>query len=502
MSIIAQSTPDPMPALYLLGAVLCAVAIVYRLATSRLSTRYPPGPPGKPLVGNILDVEPQGAWTKLTKYKEIYGDLVYFHGLGNSILVLNSLEAITDLFEKKASTYSDRPWFTVSMPLLPYGAEWRTQRKLAHAALSPSAVRKYHIVQEDLAALLCKEIMDTPNDFFVHVRMAAERLVLIVTYGLSVNTADSQYISHADATMHMITKNTVPGAFLCDLLPWMKHLPSWVPFQREATRGRGMIDTLVTMPFEHVKRDMDAGIAQPSLTRELLESADCDANTLHHIKWMAGSLYGAGGETTYSTVLNCILAMVLHPDKLKKAQDELDRVVGTARMPLISDKADLPYVNALIKEIMRWRPVLPLGLARCSNAEDVYRGYTIPKGTIVIPNVWSIAFEPRGLYSPDLFEPERWLVSDKEDMPLDPADWTFGFARRICPGKHLAENSVFIFISTLLAMFDISPPKDGQVRVEFEKGMVSYPLPFECTLGPRSEAKAAQIRERAAQTTV
>ena len=73
MSIIAQPAPDPMPALYLLGAVLCAVAIVYRLVTSRLSTRYPPGPPGKPLVGNILDVEPQGAWTKLTKYKDIYG---------------------------------------------------------------------------------------------------------------------------------------------------------------------------------------------------------------------------------------------------------------------------------------------------------------------------------------------------------------------------------------------------------------------------------------------
>ncbi|KAH9896527.1 cytochrome P450 [Cubamyces lactineus] len=492
MSTIPQPTPSPMPTLYLLGAILCTVAIVYRLVTSRVSTRYPPGPPGKPLVGNILDVEPQGAWTKLTKYKDVYGDLVYFHGLGNSILVLNSIDAITDLFEKK------------SMPLLPYGAEWRTQRKLAHAALSPSAVRKYHVVQEDLAALLCKEIMDTPNDFFVHVRMAAERLVLIVTYGLSVHTADSQYISHADATMHMITKNTVPGAFLCDLLPWMKHLPSWLPFQKEATRGRDMIDTLVTMPFEHVKRDIDAGIAQPSLTRDLLESADGDANTLHHIKWMAGSLYGAGGETTYSTVLNCILAMVLHPDKLKKAQEELDRVVGTARMPLISDKADLPYVNALIKEIMRWRPVLPLGLARCSNKEDIYRGYTIPKGTVVIPNVWSIAFEPRGLYSPDLFEPERWLVTDQEDMPLDPADWTFGFARRICPGKHLAENSVFIFISTLLAMFDIGPPKNGAIRVEFEfeKGMVSYPLPFECSLTPRSGVKAAQIRERAAQTTV
>ncbi|OSC96472.1 cytochrome P450 [Trametes coccinea BRFM310] len=495
----------------LLASILATVALLVRYVRSRRASKYPPGPPGKPFVGNILDVSPQGAWVKFTSYKDIYGDIVYFHGLGNSVLVLNSLEVIADLLEKKASSYSDRPTFTVvgelmnlfqGMPLLPYGPEWRTQRKLAHSALSPSSVKKYHIIQEDLAAMLCREILDDPKDFFSAVRLAAERLVLIITYGLSADTADSQYISHADETMHMITKYTVPGAFLCDLLPWMKYLPSWLPFQREAARGREMIERLVATPFEHVQRDMAAGIARPSLTLDLLSSANSDPNTLHHIKWMSGALYGAGGETTYSTVLTCILAMVMYPDQLRKAQEELDRVTGTDRLPTISDRGNLPYVTALIKEVMRWRPVLPLGLARATAADDTYRGYTIPKGTIVIPNVWAIAFEPRGLYSPEIFEPERWLVSSKEDMPVDPADWTFGFARRICPGKHLAENSLFIFISTLLAMFDFAPPDTGHVKVEFEQGMVSYPKPFECKITPRSESKAMQIRERASQSTV
>ncbi|EJF59311.1 cytochrome P450 [Dichomitus squalens LYAD-421 SS1] len=474
--------------------------------------KYPPGPPAKPLVGNILDVSPQGAWIKFTRYKEVYGDLVFFHGLGNNILVLNSMKAINDLLEKKGSIYSDRPSFTVvgelmglgqSMPLLPAREEWRAHRKLAYTALNATAVKRYHTIQEDLAAILSKQILDTPQDFFSHVRLTAGRIILSVTYGLSVSTADSEYISHAEDTMHMISKATVPGAFLADLLPWMKHLPSWVPFQQEAKQGREMIERLVTKPFEHVKREMAAGTAPQSLTQDLLSMDAADRTTSEHqIKWTTGALYGAGGETTYSTVLTCLMAMALHPDKLRKAQAELDEIVGTERMPKISDKVNLPYVNAVIKETMRWHPALPLSIARCTSDDDVYEGYDIPKGTIVMPNVWSIAFAKIGPYDPSEFVPERFLETTGA-APIDPmTSWAFGFARRICPGKALGENSVFILIATLLAMFDIAPPDDAELKVAFSKGLVSYPQPFKCKLTPRSASKAAQIVWRASQSVV
>ena len=101
------------------------------------------------------------------------------------------------------------------------------------------------------------------------------------------------------------------------------------------------------------------------------------------------------------------MAMALHPDKLKLAHEELDRVVGVDRLPTISDRGRLPYVNAIIKETMRWHPALPLsevhprgvvdfllttstGIARCTSEDDLYEGYDIPKGTIVMPNVWYV----------------------------------------------------------------------------------------------------------------
>ncbi|EKM50920.1 uncharacterized protein PHACADRAFT_151345 [Phanerochaete carnosa HHB-10118-sp] len=508
----------------------CAV-ILLALASYRLRRRptaiFPPGPPSKPVVGNILDVSPKAGWIKFTKYKDIYGefkgllwlsvadhlagDLVFFHGLGNNLLVLNSMKAVQDLLEKRADIYSDRPAFTVvgelmglgqSMPLLNYNEEWRAQRKLAHHALSPRAVKQYHVVQEDLAALLSKQILEDPEDFFSHVRLTASRLILSITYGLSVEQAEDEYITHAEDTMHMISNATLPGAFVCDLIPILKYSPSWVPFQKEAHAGREMIERLVTRPLEHVKKEMHAGTAPVSLTRDLLSSEVQGVNDKEHsIKWSAGSLYGAGGETTYATVLTCIMLMAMHPDKLKKAQDEIDHVVGVDRLPLISDRESLPYVEALIKEVMRWHPALPLSIARCTAKDDTYEGYTIPKGTIVMPNVWAIAMERTDQYDPTAFVPERFL-NKKDDRFVDPTLWAFGFGRRVCPGRYLAENSVFILISTIVAIFDISLPENEELIVEFSKGLVSYPEPFKCCITPRSASKASQIIWRAAQSTI
>ncbi|TFK80436.1 cytochrome P450 [Polyporus arcularius HHB13444] len=470
--------------------------------------RYPPGPPTNPFTGNITKFPLQGGWATLTKLKDAYGDLVFFHGLGTRILVLNSMKTIADLLEKRGNIYSDRPNFTVvgelmdlgqSMPLLPYGEEWRVQRKLVHGSLGPSSVKQYHKIQEDLAGLLAKQLLDDPVGFFDHVRLTASRLILAITYGLDVESADNDYITHAEDTMLMISKATVPGAFLCDFFPWMKHLPSWLPFQRTAREGKQMIDELVTRPLEHVKQAMENSSAPRSLTQELLASDEQYPNKEHHIRWSMGSLYGAGGETTYATVLTCIMAMALHPDKLRLAQAEIDAVVGTDRLPTIGDRTHLPYVNAVIKETMRWHPALPLGIARSVTKDDIYNGYHIPRGTIVIPNVWAVAFEHCGVHSPSEFIPERFLVTTSEAVPADPAIWAFGFARRICPGKHLAENSLFIIIATILAAFNISEPSDRALDVQFTAGLVSYPLPFTCDITPRSSARASQVVWRASQ---
>ena len=80
--------------------------------------------------------------------------------------------------------------------------------------------------------------------------------------------------------------------------------------------------------------------------------------------------------------------MIMFPDVQRKAQEEIDRVIGPSRLPTIEDKDKLPYVNAVIFETMRWNPVIPLGLAHCNVKDDVYRGMRIPKNTTILANVW------------------------------------------------------------------------------------------------------------------
>ncbi|KAG5729746.1 O-methylsterigmatocystin oxidoreductase [Termitomyces sp. T112] len=472
---------------------------------------FPPGPPTRPLIGNIFYFKTRGAWVDLTKFKDEYGDLVFFHGLGSKILVLNTLEVIEDLCDKRAAIYSNRPLFTVvselmglgqSIPLLPYGKKWRELRKMAHAALSLSATKKYHTTQEDLSALLNLALLNDPADFFSHVRLAAGRIVLAVTYGLSAEIADRKYIAQAEETLEIIGKATVPGAYLCDLFPILKYCPSWFPFQREAAHGKKLIETLVAAPFNHVKQSMREGTALPSLTHDLLMNTPAKDRAGHEyrVKWTAGSMFGAGGETTYATVLNFLMAMVLNPEKQRIAHAEIDRVVGNNRLPVIADRNDLPYVNAVIKETMRWHPSLPLSIARASTEDNFYRGYFIPKGTIIVPNAWAVAFETNDQYNVKAFIPERFL--GLQITTIDPGRWAFGFGRRICPGKTLAENSLFALISTIIAAFDILPPAEGVLEPRFGLDLISYPQPFNCRIVPRSLIAAELVRQRAAASTV
>ena len=125
------------------------------------------------------------------------------------------------------------------------------------------------------------------------------------------------------------------------------------------------------------------------------------------------------------------LAMVLNPKAMKKAQEELDRVVGKGELPDFSHRGNLPYIDALVKEVLRWNPPLPISLPNRAMQDDVYRGYFIPAGAIVIQNVWAICRDPRIYPDPETFDPDRFLKDGKiNPLVFNPEDRVFGAGRR------------------------------------------------------------------------
>ncbi|KAI6045314.1 cytochrome P450 [Pisolithus marmoratus] len=474
----------------------------------------PPGPRRKPVIGNLLDIPRFCAWHKFLEWKEQYGELVYVEALGSRILILNSLEAVSDLLESRPANYSDRPTFAMvgelmgldnSMPLLQYGdPSWRKQRKIAHLALSPEAVRTYDLVGDNVAKYV-DSLLDKPDEFAPQLRLATGRIILSVTYGLPVDTPDDL----AECTMEMIGKAMVPGTFLVDLIPTLKYLPAWFPFNnihKVATSGRAQILELVTRPYEHVKRERAQGTAHPSFTSNCLDKSEASdpvarAEMEHVILWAAGSMYGAGGESSYSTTMSFILAMAMFPQVQAKLKEEVFRVVGSDRLPALHDRDAMPYMNAAVKEATRWKPALPLSIARRTKTADFYKGYYIPEDTIVLPNVWAISKDDKSGIPPEEFAPERHLASCVKETSIDPYSYIFGFGRRVCPGKYLGDNILFLLFSNIVFAVDISKKCDANgeeipLPPSYSPGLVSFPEPFEVNISPSSRAAISVIKER------
>ncbi|KAG9078353.1 hypothetical protein FS749_009662 [Ceratobasidium sp. UAMH 11750] len=186
-----------------------------------------------------------------------------------------------------------------------------------------------------------------------------------------------------------------------------------------------------------------------------------------------------------ASVTTFILAMILHPTIQERAQAELDAALGQNRLPELSDRGSLPYMDRILKEASRCNSVTPLGLAHASTQDDEYKGYQIPKRAIVIGNTWAMSNDPSIYPEPRKFDPDRFLDSS---VPEPPA---FGFGRRICPGTNFAESSMFIIASTLLTIFNITstPGKPAPEAKWKTDALIALPAPFCCTVAPRSESR-------------
>ncbi|GJE83988.1 cytochrome P450 [Phanerochaete sordida] len=487
-----------------LSIFVALVTFLSAFAFLRPRTPVIPGPRGLPLLGNMADLTGGFEWIRFgTSLRRQFGDFLGLRILHKRLLVLNSASAAKKLLDKRANNYSSRPVMTFlgelmglnrAMPLMPYGPEWKAARKLALVALNPTSVKQYRSVVEHYAAKLALDIVEDPSDFYELTRLCASRIILAVTYGISARATDSEYLGLAEEVMSIVTVALQPGAYLCDVLPILKHLPRWVPFQRQAAHGRRMFERFVTLPFERAKGAFAAGTADPSMVSNILASMPHGALTPEmdeRVKWTAGSMFAAGGESTFGTLAVFIIAMALNPDKQALAQQEIDSIVGSERLPSMSDKPSLPYVDALIQEVIRWHPMLPLSIARCAEDDDERDGYRIAKDTIVLVNNWSIAMEPNAKYPPDQFIPERFM--DKEHPTPHTSTWAFGFGRRLCPGKAFAEEALFASIATLLATLEIRPPREG-LAPEFYSRITCLPKQFNCILRPRSQEKVDLLR--------
>ncbi|PCH38585.1 cytochrome P450 [Wolfiporia cocos MD-104 SS10] len=393
------------------------------------------------------------------------------------------------------------------------------------------SIRAWQISKMREVGVLLSSLLDEPERFMHHIRRFTAALIMEITYGYTVTSADDKYVALITEAMNGVTESGSTGATLVDFFPVLKYIPSWLPgagFKRNALAVRRLVEAACDGPYEWTKRQVESGTAKPSILSYLIEES-MQKGTLPRdkidIRGVGGAVFGAGTDTvciivprpsayanslthcfkTSSVLLTFFLAMTLHPHVLPKAQEEIDRVVGSNRLPEFTDRETLPYVECVVNELYRWNTVAPLGIPHCVTEHDEYLGYHIPKGTMVVPNIWSMSQNERIYPDPQRFCPERFVGMSEKDMEVaDPRNYVFGFGRRICPGRQFADTSIWIVVACMIATLNIRKARDSSGKeitpsAYFVSGITRHPNPFMCIIEPRSEkARALIIQYKAA----
>ncbi|KAK1224158.1 hypothetical protein PQX77_012963 [Marasmius sp. AFHP31] len=483
-----------------LAGVFTFLALCSLLGRRRHILPLPPGPRGLPLIGNMWDIARSQdlSWIRYWKWAQVYGDIFQLRILGHRTIVLNSREAMTTLLEKRSYNYSDRPDMHMFLDKQLVGTEWgfftfrhndwwRLHRRTVHQRFQPRVMPEYYNIQRTAAESLMGKLAASPANFFDHINNYAGSILLKITYGYTLQEKDDPYMCLVLGAMEGIDKSGSHGFFWVDYFPFLKYVPAWFPgggFKIKAREWKEANSRLKNEPWNWVKRAIEEGSAEPSFCIRLIERSSItpgDNSVMEDvIKNCAANAFVAGAETTAATLCCFILAMSLHPELQIRAQTEIDSVVGPLGGTLdFSDRDKLPFVNALIAETLRWHPVAPLGVAHRALIDDEYAGYFIPAGTTIIANAWT-ALHDEKLYGPDptAFNPYRFMMGGREGPP-NPELFAFGFGRRICPGRYLAMNSIYLAVSRLIATFTIARPLDDAgneitPEIAFADGVVRY----------------------------
>ncbi|KAF8987964.1 cytochrome P450 [Cyathus striatus] len=437
---------------------------VYHLFLRVRTPPRPPGPPGYPLIGNVFDMPSVDECKTFAKWRDEYGDLVSLNCAGTNITITNSYATSTALLEKKSGIYCNRPEAPMATELvgwknnlafLQYGKRFREGRKLFHQEFgSPLGLGKFYRQQEEECVLFFSD--DLHGRVTDMLDRHAGALIMRVAYGYEKQ--DHTLTALVNKVMKAAALATAPSHFGKTHTPWFP----LATFHRIAAEWRKDMLEMVNRPFEFVKAGMREGTAPESFTSILLSQLERDTKKGEGereekedtIKWLAGTMFSGGADTTYSTLLSFILAITLHPKVQQKAQQKL----------IVCDRKELRYCEMLVWEVFRWFSVVPIGIPHVSISDDIHEGYFIPKGSIVFQNLWLMSHDPKVYTNPDEFDPERYTPERGEQ---DPREYCFGFGRRSCPGRHLAEITVWIAVVRILSVFTIRPVK-GQPVPEFE----------------------------------
>ncbi|KAG9105986.1 hypothetical protein FRC07_009034 [Ceratobasidium sp. 392] len=374
-------------------------------------------------------------------------------------------------------------------------------------------------IQEAESVQLLHEFLHEPKGFMHHPMRYVTSVLTCLAYGVRCEKYQDPAVREIEDIMRNLSDILVPGGKApVEDFPWLKqYFPGeqgvktlgvrWISY----TWVGAISASSYTSP--HPVLDLNEigcqrgseGLNTGNLAYKMRTEEAQSGLTRHEQAFACGLVLEGGSDIVAGVILACILALIHDPESQQRARTEIDGFYDEDTLPKWQDEQSLPFVRAVIKEVIRWRPPLPMAVPHRLEQDDHYEGYFLPKGSTVLCNPYAIHSNPQRFSEPEKFNPERFLdhaMSMAESLAQgDPNMEADGqrsiIGRRVCPGIQTAEQDVFIALSRLLWAFEFAAPPGVEVDVDpfdaFVGESVRTPAEFPLIITPRSERRVQTI---------
>ncbi|THU67550.1 hypothetical protein C4D60_Mb05t25840 [Musa balbisiana] len=464
-----------LPPWVMYSTIILVIAFLRALAGRRRKLNLPPGPRAWPIIGN-LNLIGSLPHRSLHALSQKYGPIMYLRFGSFPVVVGSSVEMAKFFLKTHDVSFVSRPKTAAGkyttynysdITWSPYGPYWRQARKMCLLELfSAKRLESYEYIRVEEVRALLRDLFKSSGG----IVLLKDHLSTVSLNVISRMVLGKKYLDRTEVAAIVSPeefKEMLDELFLLngvmnigDSIPWLDGLDLQGYIGRMKKVSKKFDRFLEHVLDEHNERRQreGEGFVARDMVDVLLQLAD-DPNLdvkleRHGVKAFTQDMIAGGTESSAVTVEWAISELLMRPEVLEKATEELDRVVGRGRWVEERDVPRLPYVEAIVKETMRLHPVAPMLVPRLSREHTTVDGYDIPAGTRVLVSVWAIGRDPSVWDAPEEFRPERFVGSQIDVKGHDFELLPFGAGRRMCPGYSLGLKVIQLSLANLLHGFE------------------------------------------------
>ncbi|XP_035535900.1 cytochrome P450 2G1-like [Morone saxatilis] len=481
------------------------IALLWLLSLKKKESKLclPPGPSGLPIIGNLHQLDKKAPFKTLLKLSETYGPVMTLYLGSQRIVVLAGYDAVKEALVDQADDFTGRGPIPFLMRAtkgyglaISNGERWRQLRRFTLTTLRDFGMGRKGMeewIQEESKHLVerINHTKATPFDPTFFMSCTVSNVICCLVFGQRFSYDDDHFLHLLQIISDTLKFGSSPWGQLYNVFPGlMERLPG------RQHRAFARIQELREFIMNKIQEHQDT--LDPSSPRDyidcflmrLIQEKDFPTTEFHYENLVSTvfNLYLAGTETTSSTIRFALSVMIKYPKIQETMQQEIANVIGQERCPCMEDRKSLPFTDAVIHEIQRLMDIVPMNIPHHALQDISFRGYTIPKDTVIIPLLHSVLKEEKQWATPWSFNPQHFL-DQNGNFKKNPAFLPFSAGKRACVGESLARMEIFLFVVSLLQRFTLSCP-GGPDSIDLSPEYSSFanvPRRYEIIATPRGE---------------